>query len=84
LELKNEFAAVSVEQDNSGNGPRLKIRDSHTGKVVYLDPLELESLAWARHEDLANLVNPSLGRWSDGEQGSVGRLLDMVDIDDAP
>ena len=83
MELKNEFAAVSVEQDHSGNGPRLKIRDSHTGKVVFLDPLELESLAWARHEDLAALVNPSLGRWSDGEQGNVGKLLRDVDIEDA-
>jgi hypothetical protein len=84
LELKNEFAKVSVEQDNSGNGPRLKIQDVHTGKTVFLDPLELEGLAWARHEDLNNMMNPSLGRWSDGEQGKVGRLLGTVDIDDAP
>lgn len=83
MELKNEFAAVSVEQDHSGNGPRLKIRDAHTGKAVFLDPLELESLAWARHEDLAALLDPSLGRWSDGDQGSVGKLLRAVDMTDA-
>jgi len=82
LELRNEFAAVYVEQDRSGNGPRLKIRDAHTGKTVFLDPLELEGLAWSRHEDLAALVNPSLGRWSDGEQGKVGKLLRTVEMND--
>jgi hypothetical protein len=28
-------------------------------------------------------VNPSLGRWSDGEQGKVGQLLRTVGMDDA-
>lgn len=84
MELKNEFAAVSIEEDYSGNGPRLKIRDSRTGKVVFLDPLELEGLAWARHEDLCNFVNPSLGRWSDGDQGEVGKLLNTVDLKETP
>ena len=82
MELRNEFAAVSVEQDHSGNGPRLKIRDAHTGKTIFLDPLELESLAWTRHADLAILVDPSLGRWSDGDRGVVGKLLRNVDMMD--
>jgi hypothetical protein len=73
VELKSEFAVVEVELDVSANGPRLKILDKRTGRTTYLDPLELESLAWARHQDLAPLVDPSLGRWRDD---SWERLLE--------
>lgn len=63
FELRNEFAYVSVELDESSNGPRLKITDLRTGQVAYLDPLELESLAWSTHQDLAPLLDPSYRRW---------------------
>ena len=59
LRLTSEFAAVEVEHDDSGNGPRLLIRDTRSGKCIYLDPLELWALAWARHDDLIALLDPS-------------------------
>jgi hypothetical protein len=41
----NEFAAVRVTIDHAGLTPRLLIEDVDSGAVVYLDPLELASLA---------------------------------------
>ena len=65
MELKSEFARVRVELDTSGNGPRLLVQDLKTGKAIYLDPLELETLAWMRHEDLAAFLDPGHRRWRD-------------------
>jgi hypothetical protein len=59
VRLTSEFAAIEIERDDSGNGPRLLIRDAGSGKSIYLDPLELWGLAWARHEDLIALLDPS-------------------------
>jgi hypothetical protein len=68
MELRSEFAEVRVELDTSGNGPRLKIEDIRTGMINFFDPLELESLAWSRHEDLAMLLDPSYSRWKDVDE----------------
>jgi hypothetical protein len=57
--LSNEFATVDVEIDNQAKGPRLKIEDPSVGLAIYLDPLELQALAWARHEDLAQFTEPA-------------------------
>jgi hypothetical protein len=46
IELSSEFASVEVSIDDDGNGPRLKVVDLKTGQVGFLDPLELETLAW--------------------------------------
>jgi hypothetical protein len=59
LRLISEFAAVEVEFDDTGNGPRLMIRDVRSGQCIYLDPLELSALASACHEDLLPLIDPS-------------------------
>jgi hypothetical protein len=59
LRLTSEFAVVEIERDDRGNGPRLLIRDARSGKCIYLDPLELWALAWARHEDLLPLMDPA-------------------------
>ena len=59
MRLISEFAAVEVERDDSGNGPRLLIRDVRSGRCILLDPLELSALAWARHDDLLPLIDPS-------------------------
>lgn len=75
--IRNEFAYVSVELDTESNGQLLKICDLRTGKVGYLDPLELETLAWSCHEDLAPLLNPSHRRWA----GSGNELYDGPDPD---
>jgi hypothetical protein len=58
MRLISEFAAVEIARDDRGNGPRLMIRDLHTGQEIYLDPLELAALAWTRHEELLPLLDP--------------------------
>ena len=66
--LKSEFAYVCVALDKSANGVRLKIEDLRTGVCSYLDPLELESLAWCEHRHLCQILNPSNVRWMDDEE----------------
>jgi ketosteroid isomerase-like protein len=63
--IKSEFAAVDVDVDGSGNGPRLRIEDLKTGRVGYLDALELETLAWLPEGALHPLLDPSALRWGD-------------------
>ncbi len=64
-ELVSEFGAVRVSVDTEGNGPRLRIEDLKTGQVGYLDPLELETLAWLPEGGLHKLLDPSFLRWKD-------------------
>ncbi len=64
LVLRNEFAAVRVTLEDPGGRSRLRIADLRTGQWVELDPIELESLAWARHADLSPLLDPSQTRWA--------------------
>jgi hypothetical protein len=66
MELSSEFASVVVSLDDDGNGPRLRIEDLKTGHVGFLDPLELETLAWLPEGGLHKLLDPSLLRWRDG------------------
>ena len=58
IRLINEFAAVELARDDQGNGPRLMIRDLHSGQRIYLDPLELAALTLARHDELLPLLDP--------------------------
>jgi hypothetical protein len=53
LNVRGEFASVSVSVDTQGNGPRLKVLDHHTHQVIYLSPLELSALTACTHADLA-------------------------------
>ncbi len=71
MELKSEFARVRVELDTSGNGPRLLVQDLKTAKTIYLDPLELETLAWMQHEDLEPFLDPAHRRWRDDGREDV-------------
>lgn len=64
MELTSEFARVLVEQRDSRYGPRLLVKDLVGGREVYLDPLELETLAWIRPGDLDYLADPSHSRWA--------------------
>lgn len=66
MELTSEFGSVEVTLDHDGNGPRLKIVDLKTGQVGFLDPLELETLAWLPEGGLHKLLDPSLLRWREG------------------
>ncbi|WP_245607206.1 hypothetical protein [Pseudonocardia spinosispora] len=74
LVVRNEFAvvAVTVRQDGAGEA-RLRIEDLRTRQSVDLDALELESLAWSRHQDLDFLLDPSRTRWIDGDDTDHGR-----------
>jgi hypothetical protein len=61
--VTNEFASVAVSVDHSGNSARLRLEDRKTGRVGYLDALELETLAWLPDGALHGLLDPSAVRW---------------------
>jgi len=61
--ISNEFAQVSVNFDTTGNSPRLRLEDLRSGRVRYLDALELESIIWLSEERLTALIDPSAERW---------------------
>ncbi len=63
--VDNEFARVSVNFDTEANSPRLRLEDLRTGRVRYLDALELETIIWIPDERLTALMDPSAGRWRD-------------------
>jgi hypothetical protein len=65
--IRNEFAMVEVDRDDSAKGTRLLIRDTQTGQHIYLDSLELEALTRLRHKDFAPLVDPSFEDLDDEE-----------------
>ena len=59
----NEFAEVSVRIDTAANSRRVRIEDLRSGRVRYLDPLELEALVWLPEGHLTKLLDPSADRW---------------------
>lgn len=63
--VASEFAEVSVVVDSDANGPRLRLEDLRTGRVRYLDALELETIVWLPDERLTALLDPSAHRWRD-------------------
>ena len=70
LELKSEFAAVSLEVDQHANGPRLRVRNLQNGRIVFLDPLEVASLTWLTHERLGPFLDPSQTGWNRSSEGA--------------
>ncbi len=84
--LKSEFAKVTVELDTGANGPRLMIRDDFSQRAIYLDPLELASLAWLEHEDLAPFVDPGRNTPGEGydEDEDDGLSAMLADLDLKP
>jgi hypothetical protein len=60
--VDSEFANVAVRIDRLANGPRLRLEDLKTGKVRYLDALELETLVWLPDGHLRALLDPSADR----------------------
>ena len=59
----NEFAQVSVRFDDAGNAPRLRLEDLRSGRVRFLDALELETIVWLSEDRLTTLLDPSHSRW---------------------
>ncbi|HEY0228925.1 MAG TPA: hypothetical protein VGC05_21565 [Mycobacterium sp.] len=65
--VESEFAQVSVTVDDEGNSPRLRLEDLRTGRVRYLDALELEAVIWLPEGKLVQLLDPSADRWRGDE-----------------
>jgi hypothetical protein len=63
--VDSEFADVFVEVDTEANGPRLRLEDRRTGRVRFLDALELETIIWLPEGHLTRLLDPSADRWRD-------------------
>lgn len=65
--IGSEFAEISVSIDERGNAARLRLEDLRTGRVRFLDALELETIIWLPEQRLEALLDPSADRWR-GEQ----------------
>jgi ketosteroid isomerase-like protein len=77
--LASEFAAVEVSVDRHGNGPRLRLEDLRTGHEGFLDPLELETLAWLPDGALHPLLDPSALRWREQPgEAAIDQLVRSV------
>ena len=63
--MNSEFADVAVRVDTTANGPRLRLEDRRTGRVRFLDALELETIIWLPDSHLTQLLDPSAERWRD-------------------
>lgn len=61
--VHSEFAQVRVGIDEQANGPRLRVEDLKTGRVRFLDALELETIVWLSGERMERLLDPSADRW---------------------
>jgi len=63
--VHSEFADVTASVDATANGPRLRLEDRRTGRVRFLDALELETVIWLPDGHLTQLLDPSADRWRD-------------------
>ena len=63
--IDSEFAQVAASLDVDANGARLRLQDLRTGRVRFLDALELETIVWLRDDHLSALLDPSADRWRD-------------------
>jgi hypothetical protein len=63
--VNSEFADVKITVDTSANGPRLRLEDRRTGRLRFLDALELETIIWLPDGHLTQLLDPSADRWRD-------------------
>ena len=71
--VRNEFATVMVESEESAAGMLRRICYTPNRKCVWLDPLELEALTRLTRRDLNTLVDPSFeGLSGPRENGTAG------------
>jgi len=75
--LRSEFSVVRVAVDRTANGDRLRLEDLRSGRVFWLDPLEIERLTTIRHEDLTYVVTPARSEWFNGAD-----ILTQSDVTD--
>lgn len=59
----SEFAEVAISIDGQGNGPRLRLEDLRSGRVRFLDALEIETIIWLPEGHLRQLLDPASDRW---------------------
>ena len=55
-EISNASAIARLRKVRTGHGVRLEIHSPETDKRVYLDPLNIESLAWQTPETFSNTL----------------------------
>jgi hypothetical protein len=67
--VSNEFAEVSVRVDSGANSPRLRLEDLRSGRVRYLDALELETVIWLPEGNMRMLLDPAADRWREDTPG---------------
>ncbi|MGH3189509.1 MAG: hypothetical protein ACRDOL_20030 [Streptosporangiaceae bacterium] len=68
--VNSEFAQVAWRTDLEGNGPRLRLEDMRTGRVRYLDALELETIIWLPEGRLDTALDPSFYRWRETNEAT--------------
>jgi hypothetical protein len=56
VEIANEFAYVHVRKVQTRNGERLEIESPRRGRLIRLDPLELEAIACQDDESFLGSV----------------------------
>jgi hypothetical protein len=61
LTVTNEFARVRVRVDRDGNDLRLAVRSLRTGREVFFDALQLESLTWLEESAYRSLLTEPFG-----------------------
>lgn len=68
-EISNESAIALVRKVRTRNGVRLEIYSPESEKRVYLDPLNIESLAWQTPETLSDTLEdpPQMLNMEQGE-----------------
>jgi hypothetical protein len=57
--VSNEFSSVVVELDEAGRSRRLRVTHRVSGRVIYLDALQLEALVSLTAEDFWAMLDPS-------------------------
>jgi len=68
IEIANEFALVKVCKVHTPNGERLEIESPRRGRLIRLDPLELEAIAC--HDDESFLGSEVVSEKNSGESTS--------------
>jgi hypothetical protein len=58
MDVANEFAHVTLEIVETGNGARLRVRDNGAGRAIDLDAFVLAALVWLNESDLDRIVDP--------------------------
>ena len=68
-EISNESAIALVRKIRTGNGVRMEIYSPESEKRVYLDPLNIESLAWQTPETFSDTLEdpPEISSTEQGE-----------------